>query len=152
VQRNALADLVAPTVDEEECAFLGAQNTRPTTIEMSEEPVAEDDGVLRRDVIARVHCGLMHGCCSTPTLKSKRLASARCQKTRDIAKRGRWSSLAGKEKLQAVTERTLSRPQRRILVPKRDSWEARGSCHGGQPNTTTRTSIAPQEHARYSTI
>jgi len=46
---NALGDLVAPTVDEEECAFLGAQNTRPTTIEMAENPEAEDDGVLRRD-------------------------------------------------------------------------------------------------------
>jgi len=41
---NALGDLVVPTVDEEECAFLGAQNTRPTTIEMTENPEAEDDG------------------------------------------------------------------------------------------------------------
>src|SRR5438132_14045258 len=49
VQRNALADLVAPTVDEEECAFLGAQNTRATTIEMAEKPVAEDDGIPWRD-------------------------------------------------------------------------------------------------------
>jgi hypothetical protein len=46
---NALGDLVVPTVDEEECAFLGAQNTRPTAIEMAEKPVAEDDGVFRRD-------------------------------------------------------------------------------------------------------
>lgn len=46
---NALGDLVVPTVDEEERAFLGAQNTRATTIEMAEKPVAEDDGVLRRD-------------------------------------------------------------------------------------------------------
>ena len=44
---NALGDLVVPTVDEEECAFLGAQNTRPTTIEMTENPEAEDEGVLR---------------------------------------------------------------------------------------------------------
>ena len=48
---NALGDLVVPTVtvDEEECAFLGAQNTRATTIEMAEKPEVEDDGVLRRD-------------------------------------------------------------------------------------------------------
>src|SRR5438445_9642080 len=45
---NALGDLVVPTVDEEECAFLGAQNTRATTIEMAEKPVAEEDSVLRR--------------------------------------------------------------------------------------------------------
>ena len=49
VQRNALADLVAPTVDEEECAFLGAQNTRTTTIEMAEKPEVEDDGVVRQE-------------------------------------------------------------------------------------------------------
>jgi len=40
---------VISTVDEEECAFLGAQNTRPTTIEMAENPEAEDEGVLWRD-------------------------------------------------------------------------------------------------------
>src|SRR2546422_4585439 len=46
---NALRDLVVPTVDEEKSTLLGAQNTRPTTIEMTEKPVAEDDGVLRRE-------------------------------------------------------------------------------------------------------
>jgi len=34
------------TVEEGNRAFLGAQNTRPTTIEMAQNPVAEDDGVL----------------------------------------------------------------------------------------------------------
>src|SRR4029434_11045034 len=29
--------------------FLGTQNTRPTTIEMTEKPAVEDDGVVRRD-------------------------------------------------------------------------------------------------------
>jgi hypothetical protein len=40
---------VVPTVDNEKITLLGTQNTRPTTIEMTEKPVAEDDGVLRRD-------------------------------------------------------------------------------------------------------
>jgi hypothetical protein len=46
---NALSDVVVPTVNEEKSALLGTQNTRPTTIEMTEKPVAEDDGVLRRE-------------------------------------------------------------------------------------------------------
>ena len=46
---DALGDLVVPTVDEEECAFLRAQNTRATTIEMTENPEAKDEGVIRRD-------------------------------------------------------------------------------------------------------
>src|SRR6266478_2588153 len=71
VQRNALADLVAPTVDEEECAFLGAQNTRATTIEMAEKPVAEDDGVLRRDRprALRARRGLLFRHWSIPSAK-----------------------------------------------------------------------------------
>ncbi len=40
---------MVPTVDEEKSTLLGAQNTRPPTIEMAQQPVAEDDGVLRRD-------------------------------------------------------------------------------------------------------
>jgi hypothetical protein len=46
---NALSDLVVPAIDEEKSPLLGAQNTRPTTLEMAETPVAEDDGVFRRD-------------------------------------------------------------------------------------------------------
>ncbi len=46
---NALGDLVVPTVDDEEYAFFGAQNTRAIAIEMAEMPEAEDDGVLRRN-------------------------------------------------------------------------------------------------------
>src|SRR6266704_4253803 len=46
---NALSDLVVPAIDEEKSTLLGTQNTRPTTIEMAEKPVAEDDGVLRRE-------------------------------------------------------------------------------------------------------
>jgi len=46
---NALSDLVVPAIDEEKSTLLGTQNTRPTTIEMTEKPVAEDDGVLRRE-------------------------------------------------------------------------------------------------------
>jgi len=41
--------LVVPTVDDEEYAFFGAQNTGATTIEMAEKAAAEDDGVVRRD-------------------------------------------------------------------------------------------------------
>src|SRR5215468_4897886 len=37
------------TVAEGKRAFLGAQNTRPTTIEMAQATGAEDDGVLWRD-------------------------------------------------------------------------------------------------------
>jgi hypothetical protein len=46
---NALSDVVVPAIDEEKSMLLGTQNTRPTTIEMLEKPVAEDDGVLRRE-------------------------------------------------------------------------------------------------------
>jgi hypothetical protein len=41
--------MVVPTVDDEKSTLLGTQNTRPPTIEMTEKPTAEDDGVLRRD-------------------------------------------------------------------------------------------------------
>ena len=44
-----LSDLVHPAVDEEKSTFLGSQNTRPKTIEMTEKLAAEDDGVVRRD-------------------------------------------------------------------------------------------------------
>ena len=40
---------MVPTVDEEKSPLLGTQNTRPTTLEMTENPEAEDDRVLRRD-------------------------------------------------------------------------------------------------------
>jgi hypothetical protein len=46
---NALSDIVVPTVDDEKSTLLGAQNTRATTIKMTEKPTAEDDGVLWRD-------------------------------------------------------------------------------------------------------
>jgi len=46
---NAVGDLVVPTVDDEEYAFFGAQNTGAMTIEMAEKAAAEDDGVFRRD-------------------------------------------------------------------------------------------------------
>ncbi len=35
---NALSDLVVPAIDEEKSTLLGTQNTRPTTIEMTEKP------------------------------------------------------------------------------------------------------------------
>jgi hypothetical protein len=35
---------VVPTVDNEKMTLLATQNTRPTTIEMTEKPVAEDVG------------------------------------------------------------------------------------------------------------
>jgi hypothetical protein len=41
---NALSNLVVPTVDNEKITLLATQNTRPTTIEMTEKPVAEDVG------------------------------------------------------------------------------------------------------------
>src|SRR5215471_10394922 len=40
---------MVPTVGEEKSPLLGAQNMRPTTIEMAEATGAEDDGVLGRD-------------------------------------------------------------------------------------------------------
>jgi hypothetical protein len=46
---NALSDLVVPAIDEEKSTLLGTQNTRPTTIEMTQSPVGEDDGVIRRE-------------------------------------------------------------------------------------------------------
>jgi len=79
VQRNALADLVAPTVDEEECAFLGAQNTRATTIEMAEKPVAEDDGIPWRDRprALRARRGLLFRHWSIPNAKGAGWPDAR---------------------------------------------------------------------------
>ncbi len=72
---NALGDLVVPTVDEEERAFLGAQNTRATTIEMAEKPVAEDEGVLRRDRprALRARRGLLFRHWSIPMRKRERM-------------------------------------------------------------------------------
>ena len=72
---NALGDLVVPTVDEEECAFLGAQNTRLTTIEMTENPEAEDDGVLRRNRqrALRARRGLRFRHWSIPNAKGERM-------------------------------------------------------------------------------
>jgi hypothetical protein len=69
---NALGDLVVPTVDEEECAFLGAQSTRPTTIEMTDNPEAEDDGVLGRDRsrALRARRGLLYRHWSIPNAKA----------------------------------------------------------------------------------
>jgi hypothetical protein len=40
---------VVPTVTKEKSPFLGAQNTRPTAVEMAQAPVAEDDGIPWRD-------------------------------------------------------------------------------------------------------
>jgi len=47
-------------VEEGQRAFLGAQNTGPTTIKMAQEPTAKDEGVLRRDHsrALRARCGL----------------------------------------------------------------------------------------------
>ncbi len=68
---KALSDLVLPTVDEKERALLGAQNTRPPTIEVGQKPVAEDDGVLRRDHprAVRARRGLLFRHRSTPDPK-----------------------------------------------------------------------------------
>jgi len=58
---NALSDLVVPAKDEEKSPLLGAQKTRPTTVEMAETAVAEDDSVLRRDhpIALRARRGLL---------------------------------------------------------------------------------------------
>jgi len=102
VQRNALADLVAPTVDEEECAFLGAQNTRATTIEMAEKPVAEDDGIPWRDRprALRAPRGLLFRHWSIPNAKGagwltpgarRQLASPRVLQVVGERERSTWS-------------------------------------------------------------
>jgi hypothetical protein len=44
---NALSDLVVPAKDEGKSPLLGAQKTRPTTIEMAQTTIAEDDGIVR---------------------------------------------------------------------------------------------------------
>src|SRR5439155_21063853 len=46
---RALSDLMVPTVEEGKRALLGAQNTGPTTNEMAQAPVAEDEGIPWRD-------------------------------------------------------------------------------------------------------
>jgi hypothetical protein len=82
---NALSDVVVPAIHEEKSALLGSQNTGPTTIEMSEEPVAEDDGVLRRDrpSTLRAYARLLLHVDSQEQAACQRT----CQETRDIAKR-----------------------------------------------------------------
>jgi hypothetical protein len=44
-----LRDWVVATIDEENSAFLGAENARSPAVEMAETTVSEDDSVLRRD-------------------------------------------------------------------------------------------------------
>ena len=77
---------------------------------------------------ARAHCGQTHGCCSTLTLDSKPVASAR-----DVGKR---REIAGKRTLalsrreQVAMEKRHCRELNRILVPKRDFGEALGRLPG----------------------
>src|SRR5215470_12947889 len=47
--RPAIADLVVLAVDEDERALLGVQNARTATIQMAQDPEAEDDRVLECD-------------------------------------------------------------------------------------------------------
>src|SRR5712692_4111638 len=77
---------------------------------------------------ARAHCGQTHGCCSTLTLDSKPVASARCRQT----PRKRWQTHARpvEEGTGCYGKKTLPRTQRSILVPKRDSGEALGRLPG----------------------
>src|SRR5262245_19007193 len=58
---NTLRDCVIATVDEQNSSLLGAEDTRPTTVEMAETAVAEDDSVLRRDlpIALRARRGLL---------------------------------------------------------------------------------------------
>jgi hypothetical protein len=67
--------------------LLGTQNTRPTTIEMTENPEVEDDGVLRRDRprALRARRGLLFRHRRSPNAKGtvapgarRQLASPRC--------------------------------------------------------------------------
>jgi hypothetical protein len=46
---NAVSDIVVSAINEEKRTLLGTQSTRPTTIEMTQNPVGEDDGVIRRE-------------------------------------------------------------------------------------------------------
>jgi hypothetical protein len=100
---NALSDLVVPAIHEEKSKLLGAQNTRATTIEMTEKPVAEDDGVLRRE------------CLTTPRAEPRFLfhpdprQQAGCQRAmparlREITE-GRALACRGGKKLQAAMEK-----------------------------------------------
>ena len=58
---NTLGDCVIATVDEQNSSLLGAEHTRPTTVEMAETAVAEDDSVLRGDhpIALRARRGLL---------------------------------------------------------------------------------------------
>src|SRR5216683_4585691 len=124
---NSLSDLVVPAIDEEKSTLLGTQNTRPTTIEMTEKPVAEDDGVLRRERPSTLRADprlLFHP-------DSRRQAGcqrARCRQT----PRNRWQTHARpvEEGTGCYGKTTLPRTQRSILVPKRDSGEALGRLPG----------------------
>jgi len=116
---------VVPTVDDEEYAFFGAQNTRAMAIEMAEMPEAEDDGVLRRN---RPSTGR-----ADPRLwfHPDSQEQTGCQRAMPQTPRDRWATRARpvekvKKKLQAVIETTLPRTQGVSWVPKRRHED---SCH-----------------------
>jgi hypothetical protein len=126
---NALSDLVVPAIHEEKSTLFGAQNTRPTTIEMTEKPVAEDDGVLRRE------------CLTTPRADPRLLfhpdsrQQAGCQRAMPARRR----EIAGDARSPVEEGRNCRPPwkndtaanQRGIPVSKRDSGEVpRDSCGG----------------------
>src|SRR6266851_6995397 len=98
---NALSDLVVPAIDEEKSTLLGTQNTRPTTIEMTEKPVAEDDGVLRRERPSTLRADprlLFH----PDSRQQAGCQRARCRQTREIASK---RTLALSRREQAAMEK-----------------------------------------------
>jgi hypothetical protein len=71
------------TVEEGKRSFLGAQNARPTTIEMAEATGAEDDGVLGRDrpTALRARCDLRFRHWSTPDGEGGRISQRHMGRT-----------------------------------------------------------------------
>jgi hypothetical protein len=54
---RALDDWMVFTIEKKNRPFLGAEHPRPTTVEMTEAPVSEDDGVLWRNRVRALRAG-----------------------------------------------------------------------------------------------
>src|SRR4029434_6319419 len=102
---NALSDVVLSAKDEENSMLLGTQNTRPTAIEMPEQPVAEDDRVLRRE---RPRDLRPHGWSLFHSAPHEQAGCQRVMRANPATSLGaaRGPRRGCTEKLQAVTEMT----------------------------------------------
>jgi hypothetical protein len=101
---------------EEECAVLGAQSAWPLTVEMGQAPVAEDDGVVRRDHPRALQTRplLLFRHRSTPDPKG----SARCHWGKTPACVNPGAPVLGEGRIPRVSSRCLQPPVARGPDPR----------------------------------